>query len=227
MRRRRANIVGVLKIMVVEQLETRRADLVDAICELPGVLACGVAGFVDALRILSTEPVDAMVLGALPASERRQLLTLVQDLPSCEVLAAADATELAARIEPLIAAHRTKPPSRPLHVAPQPARRGMQTVVLKDWLPAMCAGFAAKMPAYIELAPIISGDTPPVHCVPEILEHEMLDIVLEAATKLPWGGTIWLTAERSGSDTVRIEILENGLGTGGDVTLRTARPLSS
>ena len=216
----------MLKIIVVEKLEARRADFVDAICELPGVLACGASGFVDALRVLSTEPVDAMVLGGLPDGEQRQLLTLVQNLPSCEVIGADDASELAARVAPLLGRQR-KPRPQPLRVAPQRTRGGMQTVVLKDWLPAMCAGFAAKLPAYVELSPIVSGDTPPVRCVPEVLEHEMLDIVLEAATKLPWGGTIWLTAERSGTDTVRIEVLENGRGTGGDVTLHAARRLAS
>lgn len=215
----------MLKIIVVEKREAQRADYVDAICELPGVLACGAAGFADALEILSTEPVDAMVLGGLPDAEQTQLLTLVQNLPSCEVIGADDASELPARIKPLLGRQR-KLRTQPLRV-PHKTRRGMQTVVLKDWLPAMCAGFAAKMPAYVELAPIVSGDTPPVRCVPEILENEMLDIVLEAATKLPWGGTIWLTAERSGTDTVRIEVLENGRGTGGDVTLHTARRLAS
>lgn len=216
----------MLKIIVVDKLEARRADYVDAICELPGVLACGASGFVDALRILSTEPVDAMVVGGLPDGEQRQLLTLVQNLPSCEVIGVGEPSELAARVEPLIARKR-KPVSKPLRTAPQRARHGMQTVVLKDWLPAMCAGFAARMPAYVELAPLVSDDTPPVRCVPEVLAHEVLDIVLEAATKLPWGGTIWLTAERTGTDTVRIEVLENGLGTGGDVTLHTARRLAS
>ena len=226
MQGRRPHVECVLKIIVVEKQEVRRADFVDAICELPGVVVCGATGFVDALRIMSTEPVDAMVLGGLPDAEQQQLLTLVQSLPSCEVIGADDAAELATRIEPLVGRKR-KLRTQPLRTAPQRARPGVQTVVLKDWLPAMCAGFAARMPAYVELAPIVSGDTPPVRCVPEVLEHEVLDIVLEAATKLPWGGTIWLTAERSGTDSVRIEVLENGRGTGGDVTLQAARRLAS
>jgi hypothetical protein len=78
------------------------------------------------------------------------------------------------------------------------------------------------IPDYIELVPIISGDTLPVRCVPDALEHEMLGIVLAAAKELPWGGTIWLTTEHVGSDTVRIDVLENGRGTGQDVTLQTS-----
>lgn len=244
----------MLKILVVEKLEARRADYVDAICELPGVVVSGAAsGLREALRMLSAAPVNAVIAGLLPEAELAQLSTLVRHLAGSDVIVVADTRELLARVESLLA-ERRKPDevddwraartealalaraggpalAHRLRVAQQPRRsptaRGLQTIVLKDWLPAVCAHFATMMPAYVELVPIISSDTPPVLCVPEVLEREMLDLVLEAATKLPWGGTIWLTTELVSSDTVRIDVLENGLGTGDDVTLRTAAPVSS
>ncbi len=245
----------MLNILVVEKQGARRADLVDAICELPGIRVCGAAsGLVEALRSMSAEAIDAVVVGAgLPDAELQQVTTLVRNLLGCDVLVVADTRELVARVESLLAARRAPEDAlgaraartealalaragkvalvHRLRVAQQarssPTPRGLQTLDLDDWLPAMCASFARLMPAYVELVPIISADTPPVRCVPEVLEHEMFDIVLDAAAKLPWGGTIWLTAELASNDTVRIDVLENGLGTGDDVTLRTASPVSS
>ncbi|HSN25310.1 MAG TPA: hypothetical protein VLT45_03465 [Kofleriaceae bacterium] len=242
----------MLKTLVVEKRETRRADFVDAICELPGVEVCGAAGgLVDALRMLSSESIDAVLVGTLPPPELQQLTALVRNLLGRDVLAVADTNELLARVEALLAAEHTPDAAlgeraartealalaragkvalvHRLRVAQQgrSTPRGLQTLVLKDWLPAMCASFAGLMPAYVELVPIISPDTPPVRCVPEVLEHEMFDIVLDAAAKLPWGGTIWLTVELASNDTVRIDVLENGFGTRDDVTLRTAAPVSS
>jgi hypothetical protein len=74
---------------------------------------------------------------------------------------------------------------------------------------------------------MISAGTPSVQCIPEVLEHVMLEIILKAAVKLPWGGTIWLTAERARLDEVRIDILENGHGTGQDLTLRASSAVCS
>lgn len=239
--------------MVVERLETRRRDFVDAICELPGVLVCGAGGFMDALRILSEEPVDAFVVGALPERELKQLATVAQQVLGRDVIVVGDTGELVTRVESLVRHRREPDPSfgpraeraealalrraggvalaHRLRVAQRDrsseTARGMQTLVLEDWLPAVCAGFVPMMPGHVELVLHVSRDTPPVRCVPEVLEHEMFDIVLEAAAKLPWGGTIWLTAELASNDTVRIDVLENGLGTGDDVTLRTAAPTSS
>ncbi|MBV8762818.1 MAG: hypothetical protein JO257_36370 [Deltaproteobacteria bacterium] len=242
----------MLKIMVVDKLETRRAELVDAICELPGVEAHGAPGFLDALKVMTTERMDAVMLGTLPDSELRQLGWIANNVLHCAVAVVEDAGELVMRTEAMLVERRRKREdayatraariealalarasggalAHRLRVAQREpgAQAGMQTLVLQDWLPALCTGFARMMPAYVELVPVISAGTPAVRAIPEILEHEMFDIVLEAAAKLPWGGTIWLTAELASDDTVRIDVLENGRGTGDDVTLRTAAPVSS
>jgi hypothetical protein len=241
----------VLKVLVVEKSEAGRADFVDAICELPGVLACGAAsGFIKARRFLSAERVDAVVVGALPEPELQQLTALAETVLGCELLVVGDADELVARIESLrVRRHLKANPAfgkraaqagalelvraggtalaHRLRLAQRDRSSPMQTLVLREWLPALCARFAGMMPAYVELVPVVAGDTPPVRCVPEVLEHEIFDIVLEAAAKLPWGGTIWLTAEPASNDTVRVNVLENGRGTGDEVTLRSAAPVSS
>lgn len=238
----------MLKIVVVEKQEARRAELVDAICEMPGVLASSAGGFKEAIRILSNEPADAVILGALPEVERRQLTLVARNVVRCDVIDVEDATELVGTVETLLARARrnvSAPRTARTEVlalgrasglalaqrlrAAQKERvpRGMQTLVLKEWLPAVCASFTPMMPAYVELVPIVSGDAPAVRCVPEILEREIFDMVLDAAAKLPWGGTIWLTAELVDDDTVRIDVLENGHGTGDDVRLCAAAPVAS
>jgi hypothetical protein len=93
----------VLKILVVERLESKRADFVDAVCEMPGVLTRSTAGLMDALRILSTERVDALVVGALPDPDVRELTTLMRNLRVCAVIPVADAADVAARVESWIA----------------------------------------------------------------------------------------------------------------------------
>jgi hypothetical protein len=246
----------VMNVLVVEPSEERRDALVDAICELRDVEVRGAtASAIDSRDPLTTERIDVVVIGALQSHERAYLMSMAGSW--CRFVDADDVTEVKVRIAELaltrhlvadtfsalaaraklIAFERDTAEAGPnalthhLRIAHRATHRrvlrGTQTLHLHEWLPAMISRIRSVVPDYIELVPVIAADTPPVRCVPAVLEHVMLEIVLQAAAKLPWGGTIWLTADRAGVDEVLIDVLENGHGTGHDLTLRASAAAAS
>ncbi len=239
-----------MNVLVVEPRPERRADLVDAICELPGIVVRGAAATsVECKTILLEEVVDALVVGDVDGPELMQLAALAECQLACTVVTAGATDEVIRSLLSIAASHRAVEPtglsalaSRAKllaferdwqHAGPSalayhlragqrelPAPQASQSIVLQDWMPALLARVRDVIPEYIELAPLIAVDTPPVRCIPAVLEHVILEALLRAATQLPWGGTIWLTAERGDDGQVRIDVLENGAGSGHDLSLR-------
>lgn len=251
----------MMNVLVVEKSSERRAELVDAVCELPGVdVRAAAANAVDADLVLRSEYIEAVVLGALPAKQRKDVLANVH--ATCTVIDAIDTdtdgvsrrlAELARHRDQLVAAsstftsltshargiarQRNTVQAGPLALSlqlrladPETARRQacrMETLLLADWLPAAIQRMRPAVPDIIEIVPVIAADTPPVWCMPEVIEHALLLAVLEAAAKLPWGGTIWLAVDRADIRVVRIDVIENGQGTVHDVTIRAATAAAS
>jgi hypothetical protein len=245
-----------MNVLVVEPCEDRRDALVDAICELRDVVVLGAAGTaLESRDTLTNTRIDVIVIGALLSHERAYVVSMAGSW--CRFVDADDVIEVKVRLAELaltrdvvaesfstladraklLAFERDALEAGPhalthhLRVANRATHRlllrGTQTLHLEQWLPAMLTRIRSVVPAYIELVPIIAADTPPVRCIPAVLEHVMLEIILKAAAKLPWGGTVWLTAERSGLDEVQIDVLENGYGTGHDLTLRASGAAAS
>jgi hypothetical protein len=246
----------VMNVLVVEPCDERRASLVDAICELRDVdVRASTSNALDSRDALSTERIDAVVFGDVLPHERAYVMSMAGSW--CRFVESDDLTEMTVRLAeialtrdvvaesfstlaarakllaferdaaeagPHALAHHLRIANRTTH---RLLLRGTQTIWLQQWLPAMIGRMRSVIPEYVELVPMISADTPAVCCVPAVLEHVMLEIVLKAASKLPWGGTIWLTAERSGVDEVQVEVLENGHGTGHDLTLRASAAAAS
>lgn len=245
-----------MNVLVVEPSEERRDALVDAICELRDIEVRGAtASAIESRLALTTERIDVVVIGSLLTHEREYVmsmagswvrfvdakdvtevkirlaeLALTRDLMADSFSALAARAKLlaferdAAEAGPNALAHHLRIAHRSTH---RRVLRGTQTLQLQDWLPAMLERIRSVVPDYIELVPMVAAGTPPVRCVPAVLEHVMLEIVLKAAAKLPWGGTVWLTADRSGVDEVLIDVLENGRGTGHDLTLRASATAAS
>jgi DNA-binding NarL/FixJ family response regulator len=238
-----------MNVLVVEPSEERRDALVDALCELRDVEVRGAAGSaLESRDALTSERIDVVVMGAVLSHERAYIMSMAGSW--CRFVEAADITEVKVRVAELaltrdliadsfsslaarakiIAFERDTAEAGPnalahhLRVAHRATHRrvlrGTQSIQLQEWLPAMIGRIRSVVPDHIELVPIIAEGTPSVRCVPAVLEHVMLEIVLKAAAKLPWGGTIWLTADRCGTDEVLVDVLENGNGTGHDLTLR-------
>jgi hypothetical protein len=238
----------MMKVLVVEPCDERRACLVDAICELRDVDVRASSSTVESRDALTAERIDAIVLGDLVAHERAQVMSMAGSW--CTFVESDDLTEMTVRLAEIaltrdvvvesfaqlaarakrLAFERDSAEAGPnalahhLRIANGTTHRlllrGTQTLQLQEWVPAMIRRIRSVVPDHVELVPMISDETPPVRCVPAVLEHVMLEIVLQAASKLPWGGTIWLTAQRWGADEVQVEVLENGHGTGHDLTLR-------
>jgi hypothetical protein len=246
----------VMNVLVVEPCDERRASLVDAICELRDVhVRASTATAVYSRPALTSEHIDVVVFGDLLPHERAYVMSMAGSW--CRYVEADDLTEMTVRLAELalsrdvvaesfttlaaraklLAFERDAAEAGPnalahlLRIANGASHRmllrGTQNLDLQEWLPAMISRIRSVVPEYIELVPIISPDTPQVRCVPAVLEHVMLEMILQAATKLPWGGTIWLTAERSGLDAVQVDVLENGLGTGHDLKLRASAAAAS
>jgi hypothetical protein len=246
-----------MNVLVVEPRPERRAELVDAICELPGIEVRGAtATSGECKAILVDEIVDAVVVGDVTGPELMQVAALAECQLACTVVAAGATDDVVRSLLSIAAKLRIAEPTgfsalasrakllaferdwqhagpgalayhlRAGHrerVAPQAA----QPIVLQEWVPALLARVREVIPEYIELAPLIALDTPPVRCVPAVLEHVLLEALLRATTQLPWGGTIWLTAECGDDGQVRIDVLENGAGSGHDLSLRALPSVSS
>jgi hypothetical protein len=245
-----------MNVLVVEPCDERRASLVDAICELRDVdVRADTATAIESRDALTEQRIDVVVFGDLVPHERAYVMSMAGSW--CRFVESEDLTEMTVKLAELalskdlvaesfsrladhaklLAFERDAAEAGPnalthhLRIANRETHRlllrGTQTLHLHEWLPAMIARIRSVVPEYIELVPLISSDTPPVRCVPAVLEHVMLEIILMAAAKLPWGGTIWLTAERSELGEVRVDVLENGRGTGHDLTLRASAALAS
>lgn len=219
--------MGVMNVLVVEPCDERRASLVHAICELRNVhVRASTASALESLEALTSQRIDVVVFGDLSAPDRAYLMRMAGS--GCRFVESDDLTEMTVRLAELglrgALSHHLRTAHSDTH---RLLLHGTQTLHLHVWLPEMIARIRSVIPGYIELVPMISADTPPVQCIPAVVEHVMLELILKAAAKLPWGGTIWLTAERSALDEVRLDILENGHGTFHDLTLRASPAVCS
>ncbi len=243
-----------MKILVVECGDQRRADIVDAICELPGIeVHAQAAGLADSRMLIACEPIDLVVTGDLPMWEIASL-DIVAEAHACPVLAITTVDELvrklgvmgARRDEPrtsltrltartkYLAFERDTQQACPTTLAHHlragesgPSRRGVESIDLREWLPLAVAQLRPFVPDYIELVPMVAADTLAVQCVPAVLEHMLMELVLQACVALPWGGTVWLTAAPGEDGEVKLDVLENGLGQVRDLTLRASAPAGS
>jgi len=216
-----------MKVLVVDADAERRADLVDAVCELPGIEVCGAThNAASSHDLLTREQIDVIVAGDLPLVEVAAL-SLVAGARNCTVVSATHPPAVVTALQ-AIAARRTEPSTMPDRLARAKylafERDSQQTIDLRDWLPRTVEQLRRVVPGHIELVAIVAGDTLPVRCVPEMLERLVLDLVLQAAHALPWGGTVWLTAAPGADGEVKLDVLENGLGRVLDLTLRASVP---
>jgi len=211
-----------------------------------------VHGLAECRIALTSEPLDVIVAGELPLWELASIVAAADNL-GCSVLEVTtedglvsslakmatrrtDLTPmnaLAARSK-VLAFERERLAASPRALAlrlqtgePERARRGAQSLDLREWLPQVITHLRAVVPDYIELVPMVAADTLPVHCVPAVLEHVMFELVLRACTALPWGGTVWLTATPGADGEVKLEVLENGHGHVLDLSLRASPPAYS
>lgn len=242
-----------MKVMVVDPDVERRADLVDAICELAHVeVRAATATALESRDVLATEPIDLVIAGALSPGEATYLAAL-SDSARVELALASTREDIIATVELAVRmrhgdasqnfnelamrskqiaferATRAAGPASLSHRlrAAQPSPRthadaGAQRFDLREWLPRTIAGMRPVLPDYVEVISLVAANTPMVRCVPQILEHAVLELVLQAASTLVWGGTIWLTAEATDDGHVQLDVVENGSGRVRDLTLRAA-----
>jgi hypothetical protein len=197
-----------MNVLVVELSNERRAALLEALCELRGVeVRVATSSVVDAQVALSTIPIDAVIIGALPAHQRAALARVSRTVSMIDAQHG-DIVEVARRVRDL--------------AAREEAHRPTETLVLGDWLPGMADRLRMVLPETVALVPMIAASTPPVQCVPHMLEKFLLEAVLEAARALLWGGTIWLAVDRADADEVRIDVIDDGHGRVRDLTLRVS-----
>lgn len=242
-----------MKILVVEPGAERRAQIVDAICELPGIeVLAHAASAGDSRVLIACEPIDVVVAGALPMDDLAAL-ELIAEGRACPVVTVTSVEELAATLRTMDAAIErrasyTRLSARSKYLAfeqntrlagplalahhlradePGPAHKGTETIDLRTWLPEAIAQLRPFVPAYIEMVPLVAGDALLVQCVPAMLEHVVMELVLQACTALPWGGTVWLTAAPGKDGEVKLDVLENGRGQVRDLTLRASAPAGS
>lgn len=235
-----------MKILVIEPHDFRRADLADAICELPGIeVHATVSGLADGRMVIACEPIDVIVAGELPPHELAALNVFAES-HSCAVVTVSTVGSLSATLQKM-ASRRTTTRGNPVvtrskylaferdrqraglaaltqnMTAEHPrAQNANQTLDLKEWLPRTIAQLRPMVPDYIELVQMVAADTPAVQCVPAILEHVVFELVIQACAALPWGGTVWLTAGPGADGEVKLDVLENGEGEIHDLTLRAS-----
>ncbi len=234
-----------MKILVVEPIATRRAELVDWTCELPGFVVVGaVRSGLEAEALLTSTRVDVVVIGAVSAwdlssvtrASQQQGSSLVEARDSMAELAAALAAHRAFKIESTLRSvhHMWLEHEREArHASVQTLQYRLrndahaetsETIDLREWLPATIERLRAVLPSHIELVPMVAIDTLPVRCVARDLEDLVYERVLRAAAHLPWGGTVWLTAAPAKDGEVTLDVLENGRGEIHDVRLRASAP---
>jgi hypothetical protein len=242
-----------MKVMVVDPDVERRADLVDAICEVEHVeVTASTATALESRDVLAREHVDLVIASALSPGEATYLAAL-SDSARVELALASTRDDIIAVVALAVRmrhggasqtfqelalrskqvaferATRAAGPTSLSHRlrAAQPAARphpdaGAQRIDLREWLPRAILGMRPVLPDYVEVISLVAADTPMVRCVPKVLEHAVLELVLQAASILVWGGTIWLTAEATADGQVQLDVVENGSGRVRDLTLRAA-----
>ena len=230
-----------MKILLVEPVANRRAELVDWTCELQGIVVIGaVADRVEASALLAGTRVDAIVLGAVPLRDLADVARLSARHGTALVEARSTAGELAAALAALAESQIRKAEIQRVeyerevrHASVQTLQyrlRGeprielAETIDLREWLPRTIARLRAVVPPHVELVAMVAVDTSPVRCLPTALEHVVSETVLRACAHLPWGGTVWLTAAPGGDGEVTLHVLEDGRGEIRDVRLPASRP---
>ncbi len=88
----------------------------------------------------------------------------------------------------------------------------LETVDLATQLTAMVPYLQHLLPEGVEVSVISEAATPRVRCIAAEVERLVLNIVLDASERMPWGGTVWLIVERDGAEHVRLEVLDTGNG---------------
>lgn len=240
----------MMKILVVEPAASRRAELVDWTCELPGFVVVGaVPGYVEAVVLIARMQVDVIVLGevrlwdlsALTRLATRYDKAIVETCDTVEELTAVLVAYRESRRASEIEASARSASIRRLAYEREAQHASMQTlqyrlredqpvdqvetIDLREWLPRTIARLRAVVPEHIELVPMVAVDTSPVQCVAKLLEETVYEAVLRACTHLPWGGTVWLTAAPGEDGQVTLDVLENGRGEIHDVQLRASAPV--
>lgn len=211
-----------MKILVIDESDERRADLVDMLCELPRIeVRGGAANAAETGWRLTGEPIDALIVGSVTAPEREALAVLA-DSHDCAVLTAGPDV-----IQTLMALSDERRRRYGRTFASLAARskylaldRGApETIVLSEWLPNVVARVRPLLSELVEVVVMVEPGTQPVCCVPDALEHVVIDLVVQACKSLPWGGIVWLTATPGGDGEVKLDVLENGGGRVQDFTL--------
>jgi hypothetical protein len=244
-----------MNVLVVDPDPDRRAELVHAICELPGVIVrAATADSAHSRAMLVDEVLDVVAVGSVSQHELSVLRVLADNQLACTLIVVATADELVGALRSMTDDVPTETPrgfaalaSRAKNLAFQRdwSEAGLSAlshhlgsakydpddapreIVLQDWLPHVLERLRPLVPEYVELAPLVAADTPPAHCMPSVLEHVLLELLLRAATALPWGGTIWVIAERGTDGQVRLDVVENHRGTGHDLSLRAVPSTAS
>jgi len=226
----------MVKILLVEPFATRRAELVDWTCELPGiVIVAAVADRAEADALLATTGVDAIVIGAVPLRDLAPLARLSARHGAPLVAAPDTMDELAAALAALVESSTHKAQFQRLAYEREAQQASLQTlqyrlrgearieiaetIDLREWLPRAITRLRTVVPPHVELVAMVAVDTSPVRCLATALEHVVSEIVLRACAHLPWGGTVWLTAAPGADGEVRLDVLEDGRGEIRDVRL--------
>jgi hypothetical protein len=229
----------MMKILVVEPLASRRAELVDWTCELPGVVVVGaVPYFGDAIPRLADTQIDAVLIGNFFRWERIALARAVKSRGTAIVEAGGTMDEVVAAVRALRAPAPATPSIERLEYEREARHASVQTlqyrlrnesrhdaaetIDLREWLPRTIARLRAVVPDHIELVAMVAVDTSSVRYVATILEQLVYEAVLRACAHLPWGGTVWLTAAPGKDDEVTLDVLEDGRGEIRDVRLPTS-----
>jgi hypothetical protein len=215
----------MMKILIVEPLAHRRAELVDWTCELPViVIVDAVAWRAEAETVLARTRVDVIVVGCVTRASAAYTCAIVEASGTLEDLAAALAAHRASRIESATRAVHTmrlQHEGEARHANVQTLQFRLrtearsvttETIDLHSWLPLAIARLRAVVPDHVALVPMVAIDTLPVQCVANILEQNVTESVLRACERLPWGGTVWLTAAPGGDGEVVLDVLEDGRG---------------
>jgi hypothetical protein len=233
-----------MKVLVVDRELDRRAELVDAICELEHVEVCGTAGTaVEAREVLAAEPIDMVIEGAMSSDESSKIAALSLTY-HCELVRATSASEVSEIVRRSAREYadwaerpvRSTPPASiaspeigPLALSyaflagpGHSDATSTQTIDLSEWLPATVEKVRTMLPAIVEVVIHIADGTLPVRCVPTTLEHSVFQLLLQASASLVWGGTIWLMADTRLDGLVRLTVLENAVGELRDLTLSTS-----
>ncbi len=203
-----------MKVLVIDASGDKRADLVDALCELPNIEVRGaVANVAEASWRLASDRLDAIVVGNVRSDERPTLDALAE-FQTCTVIDVSE--DLVETLTQLGAERR----SRSTYAELASRSKGvMETIVLDEWLPRVVNRIRPLLSPLVEIVVMVEHGTQPVRCVPEVLEHVVLDLVVEACRSIPWGGIVWLTATPAGDGEVKLDVLENGVGHVRDLTL--------